>query len=354
MTNAHSEDSLKNIATIFIQSGSSVTKAARAAGVPRTTMQSRVDAARLKGYLEGSEFGKDYQEAVKIETEDSAPIVTVKPRLTIIQRPEAKGVNKRILAIGDAHDSPHIPDKSRFYALGKYARDNDIDKVIQIGDFASLDSLSRHDANDTLKGREKPSFDDDMLSFSDALSAFHDGLGGRRVEKHVVLGNHEDRIWSFTNRNPEVVHILDNILYQNLNMYGWTYSPFGELYFEGDVAFTHVPLNTMGKAYGGMHCENQIARDSLHDIVFGHTHKRLDKTFPKLGGQSITVINLGCALPDGHIEDYAKHSLTGWSYGAYDITIKDGKISERTWIPMGKLKEEYSEGYKHIEHGEQS
>jgi len=352
MAHGHSEDSLKNIANLYVQSGSSVSKAARAAGIPRTTMQSRIDAARDRGYLDGDEFGKEYQEAVKIEVGDSPPIVTVRPRLTIIQRSDPFKINKRILAIGDAHDSPHIPDKSRFYALGRYVKENEIDKVIQIGDFASLDSLSKHDANDTLKGREKPSFDDDMLSFSDALSAFHDGLGGKKVDKHVVLGNHEDRIWSFTNRNPEVVHILDNILYQNLNMYGWTYSPFGELHFEGDVAFTHVPLNTMGKPYGGMHCENQIARDSLHDIVFGHTHKRLDKTFPKLGAKSVTVVNLGCALPEGHIENYAKHSLTGWSYGAYDINIKDGRIFERTWLPMSKLSEEYSDGYKHIEHGE--
>ena len=38
-------------------------------------------------------------------------------------------------------------------------------------------------------------------------------------------------------------------------------------YFIGDVGFTHSPLNTMGKAYGGMYAENQIARDSLHDVV---------------------------------------------------------------------------------------
>jgi hypothetical protein len=103
-------------------------------------------------------------------------------------------------------------------------------------------------------------------------------------------------------------------------------------------------MNMMGKPYGGMHAENQISRDALHDIVFGHTHKRLDKTFPKIGGK-ITVMNLGCSLPEGHVEEYAKHSITGWSYGVYEIGIKDGIINERTWVPMNKLIEEYGDEY---------
>tara|TARA_R100000455_G_C6270907_1_gene126927 strand:- start:1967 stop:2278 length:312 start_codon:yes stop_codon:yes gene_type:complete len=102
-----------------------------------------------------------------------------------------------------------------------------------------------------------------------------------------------------------------------------------------------VPLNQMGKPYGGMNSENSIARDSLHDVVFGHSHKRVDRTFPKLGHNYITVINLGCSMPDGHVEDYAKHSVTGWSYGVYDITIENGRIKEQSWIPMTKLMREY-------------
>ena len=90
----------------------------------------------------------------------------------------------------------------------------------------------------------------------------------------------------------------------------------GEFYFIGDVGFTHAPLNTMGKAYGGMHAENQIARDTLHDVVYGHSHKRVDKTYPKMGNQYVNIINLGTSLPQGHVEEYARHTLTGWSYGS--------------------------------------
>ena len=98
----------------------------------------------------------------------------------------------------------------------------------------------------------------------------------------------------------------------------------------------------MGKPYGGMNSENAIARDSLHDVVYGHTHKRVDRTFPKLGHNYITVVNLGCSLPTDYIEEYARHSVTGWSYGVYDITIRDGRIKSCTWVPMDMLLEEYA------------
>ena len=47
----------------------------------------------------------------------------------------------------------------------------------------------------------------------EALEAFDDGLGGFRPERHVTLGNHEDRIWSFTNRTPEVAELLTENLH---------------------------------------------------------------------------------------------------------------------------------------------
>lgn len=321
-------------AKLFYASGQNVARAARAAGLQYNTFSSRIRKARELGII----TDKSKNEASVIEAK-----VVVKPIYRIQQRNSKPEETKRVLAIGDCHDGPSIPDKSRFFAMGRYAKENKVDQIIQIGDFASVDSLNRFDGNDTLNGKKKPSFGEDMKSFQEAIRSFHKGLDGYDVPKHVTLGNHEDRIWSFTNKNPEIVDMLDQILFATMDDYNWTYSPYGEFYFIGDVGFTHAPINTMGKAYGGMQSENSIARDAMHDVVYGHTHKRLDKTFPKMGNQNVTIINLGTSLPEGHIEEYAKHSLTGWSYGVYDIQIKDGKIYETTWIPMGNLLMKYGE-----------
>ena len=100
-----------------------------------------------------------------------------------------------------------------------------VDQIIQIGDFASIDSLNRFDGNETAKGKEKPTFKEDMRSFQQAIRYFHRGLDGYNIpKKHVTLGNHEDRIWSFTIQNPEVIELLDQILFATLDDYDWTYS----------------------------------------------------------------------------------------------------------------------------------
>lgn len=333
------DDMMRETARIFAEANYNAKEAARIAGINTNTFASRLRRAREEGFVT--------QSAILDVTPNSGhqPVqVVVKPTYRVQQRKSDPKSNKKILAIGDCHDGPSLPDKTRFFALGRFAKERGIDEIIQIGDFATCDSLNRFDGNDTLRGKEKPTFKQDMLSFQTAVRAFHQGLDGSDIKRHVTLGNHEDRIWSFTNRNPEIVDMLDELLFATLDDYGWSYSPYGEFYYVGDVGFTHTPMNMMGKPYGGMHAENQIARDALHDIVFGHTHKRLDKTYPKIGG-NITVMNLGTSLPEGHIEEYAKHSVTGWSYGVYEIGIKDGTISERTWVPMDKMISEYGGGY---------
>lgn len=307
---------------------------AKELGVPRTTIQSRVETARIKGYIR--------EDVVRVESDEEVRKIYLKPNYKIFQRPQSNFGTVKVLAIGDCHDSVEIPDKSRFYAMGAYARENEVDHIVQIGDFTSMDSMSSHDPNWTVKGQAKPTFKEEIESFVEALTAFDDGLGGYEATKHVTLGNHEDRIGRFVNQNPELAELLYEKVYELLGNFGWGYSPFGEFHFIGDVGFTHVPLNQMGKPYGGAQSENAIARDSLHDIVYGHTHKRLAKTFPKIGHELITIINLGCSLPEGHIEDYAKHSVTGWSYGVYDLTIRDGKIKEHSWVPMDTLLEKYA------------
>ena len=80
--------------------------------------------------------------------------VVVKPVYRIQQRKSRPDETKHVLAIGDCHDSPRLPDKRRFYAMGRYAKENKVDQIVQIGDFASIESLNRFDGNDTVKGQK--------------------------------------------------------------------------------------------------------------------------------------------------------------------------------------------------------
>jgi hypothetical protein len=77
------------------------------------------------------------------------------------------------------------------------------------------------------------------------------------------------------------------------------------------------------------------------DILCGHTHRGNVTVLPHLGSDKITVIDLGCALPQGHIEPYAKHNLTGWTWGISELTIQHGSIQGYNFIPMSELERRY-------------
>lgn len=248
----------------------------------------------------------------------------------------------RVAVIGDAHDSPRL-GQERFWRIGREVRKRGVDAIVQIGDFLSLDSLSRHDANDTLRGKRKPSFEADMVSFARALDLLNNGLGkGQRdCPKHVTLGNHEDRIMSWTDRTPEMEGVLVGALQSALEGAGWAWSAFGHLHTIEGVSFTHVAINALGKPFGGLNAEAAMARHALGDLVVGHSHVLALTVGRKVGHQSVRVMNAGCALPFGHIEDYAKHGLTGWSYGISFLEIRRRQVASWSWVDMREIDERW-------------
>ena len=263
-----------------------------------------------------------------------------------------------VLAIGDLHDSPEL-DKKRFEWLGKLTCDVKPDYVLSIGDWATLDSLNTHISNDSSEGRKKPTWDEDMKSLKESINSFKKPIEEyqqKLKENHrkrykpkfvITEGNHEYRSALYGNKNPEVDTKLRNELRGIFEDAEFHYQPFKKYYYIGNTAFVHCPISVMGKPLGGENVANSAANKTVHDLVFGHTHKRATMTKPKLGdaNQMVTVIDLGCALPDGFIEDYAKHNTTGWSWGCYVLKIckTNGNIIADKYISMKELGERYAQ-----------
>jgi len=245
----------------------------------------------------------------------------------------------RVLAIGDAHDSPKLEDKSRFYAMGKLARERGVSHVVQIGDFGDFDSVSTHVAADTIEGKLNNPYTTDIVSLSRAMDEFDEGLGSHSVTRHVTMGNHERRIYIYENQHPQIEGMLTSELEQTFKDHGWSFTPYGEFYFLGGCGFIHAALNRLGKTYGGKMAESTIANDAVFDIIVGHSHVRKDHRAPKIGPHKhVTVLNLGCALPQGYTQNYVYHSqLAGWWYGVNVLTIQGGQIVGIEGISMSEL-----------------
>ena len=344
-------EELQQTVDLFFIHGSK-TSAARAAKIPNTTYNSRYHEAVARGYTpspgaltQDSVSSKDLrtqienlkkQLASRQTHVEIAPVV-IKPHYTV-RTDQGSNEKIRICAIGDAHDSPKIPNKQRFEWIGAHIKATKPDIVVQIGDFLTLDSLNNHEPNETFAGRLKPTFQNDISSFIEALGA----MDIEGPELHCTLGNHEQRLFAYENNHPEVYGMMQLELQAAFEKFGWTFSPYKFIQKYGGVGFTHSATNSMGKAYGGKNSENSIANDALFDLVIGHSHRRRLVRVPKIGeDNNLAVLNLGCALPDGYVEPYAQHSSTGWSFGIYDLTIQHGGLQSESFIPMAELREVY-------------
>lgn len=327
------EEAIDALALVNQFSGN-ISAAARAAKIPRNTLQSRFTRARLV-----------LQDEIANAPERERPITDAIPEPKPRIRVKAGGIDAkyRVLAIGDAHDHPDLP-KDRFRWLGKHAAALGVDYVVQIGDFFTLDSLNSHVSNETLLGKLKSPWSRDMVSAKEALSEFDRGLGAHKPRKHETLGNHERRAWFYEDAHPEVVGLLTGELLATLEDHGWAHTPYGDYFFLGGVGFTHCAINRLNKTYGGKNAEIQIANDAVFDHVIGHSHLKRDHRAAKLGpSKHISVVNLGCALPWGHVEEYMYHgATTGWWWGCCDLVIGGGHVTDTNFMSMLELEKRYA------------
>jgi transposase-like protein len=341
-----SDDVLQRLVDTIAECGSKA-EAARQLNQSVNTLKSRLEMAQKRGISARVILQKavdaDLLQIIKnlrSELEESRASLRIasKPHFTVRSDTSQRSGKIRVVCIGDAHDSPDIQDKSRFRWISNYIRKEKPDLVIQIGDFATLDSLNTHCGNETYGGKSKPTFIADMVSFNNALGEMD--LDG--IEHHVTLGNHERRLYLFEERAPEAYGMMQCELQKVLERHKWTQSPYGAPYVVGGVSFVHCALNSLGKSFGGKNAEGTIANDAVGDWVIGHSHRERMHRAPKLGANNyVKIINVGCALPNGHIEEYAKHTLTGWSFGITDMVIQHGHVQDYRFVTMEHLSETY-------------
>ena len=113
----------------------------------------------------------------------------------------------RIIVIGDTHDSPNIP-QDRFKWIGKYIKEQEPDYIIQIGDFASFDSLSYFQKNSTQAGKLKDAYMVDIDSLRSAINLLDKYIDNDRIPRHCTFGNHEQRVYKFEENIPEIAGMM--------------------------------------------------------------------------------------------------------------------------------------------------
>lgn len=257
-----------------------------------------------------------------------------------------QGRATQVLVIPDRHNDPRHEHRLAVSTwLARLGSDRRPSHVVCLGDSVTMDSCSRHDKNDTLKGRLKPSIKADLDNHLASLQAFERGRAKDWKPRLIkTRGNHEQRLWDFENNHPEDVGTHTHRYCQDLLQFGWQERPFGEFAYIDGVAFTHAPINGMGRPMGGKTATHRAGALLTNSLVHGHTHQLHVFNDAKMGDRErITVVQAGCAMPWGEYEHYATVGPGGWWWGALMLSCWDGQIVDIEAISMLKIRALYSD-----------
>jgi hypothetical protein len=304
----------------------------------RPAFYSRLDRAKAVHGLEPD--WSAYRPRQYLHRPPGAPVIPFQDHL---KEPMPEGDPVTVCVIGDAHDSPHLADKSRFYWLGRYAADHKVDRVVQIGDWMTLDCFSTHTDRATFEGLAKPTFTQDLESFHASQREFRRGLGNHKPKLDCTLGNHEHRAWRWDNFHPEAEphgHKIEEAFAQ----WGWRTTPYGQFRFIHGVGFTHVPLNSLGRPMGGVTGGQRAANAAMHDVIHGDSHKSQISVAEKLGPcRAPSIYNAATALPNGFIEGFANKGGSTWRSGVCLAVIWGGHVRSWTFTEMSLLEHRYAD-----------
>jgi hypothetical protein len=184
--------------------------------------------------------------------------------------------------------------------IGRYAAEKRPDKIICLGDFADLPSLSSYDkGKKSFEGRR---YRRDLDAARRAMAALMQPIARARNYKpdlHLTLGNHEDRIRRVVELQPEFDGLLsvDDLGY---SAYGWRVHPFLHPVKLDGVMYAHYfTSGVMGRP---ITTAAALLTKKHQSCVAGHQQGKQIAYATRADGKTITGLIVGSAYE--HHEDY--------------------------------------------------
>jgi len=243
----------------------------------------------------------------------------------------------KILVVGDVHDDVGC-SKDRFHVLGKFIIKEKPDYIVLMGDFLTLDSVSRHNKGKPLlaEGKRLMIEIESGKESLDIIDSYIDSYNKkkRKLKKRIydpikvyIYGNHEDRLVSYIHENPQIEGIIDSDDILDCRKKGWKIVGYRDTYYIQDVGFTHIPMNGANQPISGKYvCRRALELYNTH-IVFGHTHRigvDIMSTKTEYGYKQKIAINVGNYFD--YIPEYAKNSagIGDWWTGVVMLYKDEG------------------------------
>lgn len=195
--------------------------------------------------------------------------------------------------------------------VGHYIVEKQPDVIIQIGDFADMESLSMYDVGK--KSFEGRRYKNDIEVAKQAMTLLlgpiesynaqqrRNGKKQYKPRKVLTLGNHEDRISRAVDHDPKLdgVLSLSDLAYAR---FGWEVFPYLEPVVINDVAYCHFfTSGVMGRPVASA---NALLTKKHMSCVMGHVQGRQIAYGTRADGKQITGLFVGGCYQ--HDEEYLK------------------------------------------------
>lgn len=220
------------------------------------------------------------------------------------------------------------------------------DKIICIGDFADMPSLSSYDVGK--KSFEGRRYTRDVAATRAAMALLLQPLAefnarqrknGKRQyipEMHLTLGNHEERINKAVNNDPKLDGVL-SIKDLSYEEFGWKVYPFLEVVVLDGVAYSHY--FTTGVAGRPASTATVLLNKKHMSCVAGHQQGKQIATAVRADGKQITAIIAGSCYT--HDEDYmGPQGNKHWRGILMLHEVNDGQFDEM-FVSLDYLNKKY-------------
>jgi len=235
------------------------------------------------------------------------------------------------LVIPDVQAKPGV-DFSYLTKIGKYIVEKQPEKIICLGDWADMPSLSSYDqGKQAFEGRR---YVNDLRAAKDAMDALlaplqdFNAKAKKNKEKQyhpeltLTLGNHENRINRAINDDPKLEGVLsvDALGYE---AYGWNVVPFLDVIVIDGIAYSHYftsgllgrPISTASACLTKKHMS----------CIQGHQQGLQIATSYKADGTRLTSVIAGSCYE--HNEDYmSSQGNKHWRGFLMLHDVKDGEF----------------------------
>ncbi len=201
------------------------------------------------------------------------------------------------LVIPDVHTHPKV-NNNRLKWLGRFIRERQPEVIVNIGDWADLDSLSSHDRGTGSSWNKF--YRRDIEHANDALEILHDEINkSARYKPKLVFtaGNHEARIDRFVHENPQLEGAI-SMRDLKFSEFGWKVFPYTVPTEIDGVVYSHIIASgLMGRPVSGENSASKLVKTTHMSTTVGHSHLRDFAELTRGDGRKLCGLVAGCLVP---------------------------------------------------------